>query len=112
MTAGHKLRAKVHTMLRQAAADMGGAALEFDPLERWAIDRACAFEDRREQLQARLDAEVAAGAGAATLGNLSAEVRHLTRAVADLLGRVHFGADVAPPARRPGRPGGAARPVA
>jgi len=72
MSAGDKLRRHIHAALRDAGRD-AGAELTFDQLEEWRIARAVELEDRREQLQARLDAELAAGSGAATVTNLSAE---------------------------------------
>jgi hypothetical protein len=74
MSAGDKLRRRIHAALRDAGRDTG-AELVFTEIERWAIDRATEIEDRREQLQTRLDAELAAGSGSATLVGLSGEIR-------------------------------------
>jgi hypothetical protein len=90
MSAGDKLRRRIHAALRDAGRDTG-AELTFDRLEEWRIARAVELEDRREQLQARLDAELAAGSGAATVTNLSAEVRRCLGTISDLLNAVDFG---------------------
>jgi hypothetical protein len=110
MPAGSQLRRKINRHLRQASAD-AGTDLVFTELEAWLVDRACELEDWREQLQARRDAEEAREAGAATVVNLSGEVRRCVAAVADLMGRLDFGPGAVQQIRRPGRPGGA-RPVA
>jgi len=78
-------------------------------------------------LEARRDAEAERGAGAATVANLSAELRRVVTTTADLLARVDFhgpAPDVQAkrwdplaarreggPRRGPGRPGGSA-PIA
>jgi hypothetical protein len=71
----------VNATLKRAADD-AGVDLELTDLECWVVDRAVELEDRPEQVQTRLDTELAANAGAATIGNLSAEVRRLVNTIA------------------------------
>ena len=89
MHAGQKLRRRVNTALMRAA-DEAGVKLELSEVENWLLDRACELEDRREQLQARLDDVLARGASTATVISLSAEVRRVVTTTADLLARVDF----------------------
>jgi len=89
MHAGQKLRRRVNTALMRAA-DEAGVRLELSEVENWLLDRACELEDRREQLQARLDDVLARRASTATVISLSAEVRRVVTTTADLLARVDF----------------------
>ena len=121
MSAGDKLRRRIHAALRDAGRDTG-AELVFTQVERWAIDRAVDIEDRRERLQHRLDAELDAVSGAETLANLSAEVRRCVTTITDLRAKIVFqgpapavedtrwnplaARQAAAAGRGPGRPGG------
>jgi hypothetical protein len=124
-SAGQRLRRRMNATLKRAADD-AGIGLELDEIEAWLIDRACELEDWRLVLEARRDTEAERGAGAATVANLSAELRRVVTTTAGLLARVDFHGPAPsveqkrwnPQAARrvarrgPGRPGASPLPVA
>jgi hypothetical protein len=97
-TAGQRLRRDLDAALAHAVQEHG--PLEFDELDRLAIDRAVAAADRAEQLRRLFDEEVAGDRRSSALTRLSAEARHLDRSALEIVRTVAGSLGAAPKSDR------------
>lgn len=88
-SAGEKLRADLDQALAHAAQERG--PLEFDEIEKLAIDRAVIAADRAEALRRVFAEEIAGERRSSVLTRLSAEARQLDRTAVDLARSVATG---------------------
>lgn len=91
---GRRLLAQFDAALRRESVATG-KRLEWDEHEQVELRLAAAAADRRGQLQAAYDAELARENRASLLVKLSAEIRLLDKAIGDHLGRVRVGVGAA-----------------
>jgi hypothetical protein len=87
MTAGEELRARWHAALAERSKEIGDE-LVWDLLEEQHLDAAARAADRGEVLQAQWDTELASEGRPTVLVKLSAEMRAVSKAMLDHLGRV------------------------
>jgi hypothetical protein len=89
-SAGGRLIAELDAALAEASRNLG-KPLAWDEHEKQEIAAAARAANRREILQAQLDAEVAGENRPEVAVKLSAEMRLLDKSITDHLGRVHIG---------------------
>lgn len=94
LTAGARLRRAFDAALEVGSQQLG-KRLEWDEHEAESLRAACSCADRREQLQAAYDAELAGENRPGALVKLSAELRLLDKEVSSHLARVRVGPGVA-----------------
>ena len=97
-SAGQRLRTDLNAALTHAVRERG--PLEFDEVEKLAIDRAVIAADRAETLRQVFDEELAGQRRSSVLTRLSAEARHLDRTAVELARDVAGSLGAAPKSER------------
>src|SRR5262245_19580876 len=97
-SAGQRLRRDLSAALAHAAKEQG--PLEFDEVEKLAIDRAVIAADRAEVLRRLFVEEMAGKQRSSVLTRLSAEARQLERTALELAGTIAGSLSAAPKSDR------------